>query len=66
MRDTEKQRLRQREKQAHHRKPDAGLDPWTPGSCPELKADAQLLSHPGVPRLFLLFFQGLMEAEYMK
>ena len=29
--------------------PDVGLDPRTPGSCPELKADAQLLSHPGVP-----------------
>ena len=29
--------------------PDAGLDPRTPGSCPELKADAQPLSHPGAP-----------------
>ena len=27
--------------------PDAGLDPRTPGSRPELKADAQPLSHPG-------------------
>ena len=26
-----------------------GLDPWTPGSQPEPKADAQPLSHPGVP-----------------
>ena len=26
-----------------------GLDPGTPGSRPEPKADAQLLSHPGVP-----------------
>ena len=52
MRDTErKQRQRQREeKQAPHREPDAGLDPRTPGSCPGPKADAQLLSHPGVPR----------------
>ena len=25
------------------------LNPGTPGSCPELKADAQLLSHPGFP-----------------
>ena len=30
--------------------PDAGLDPGTPGSLPELKADAQPLSHPGAPR----------------
>ena len=26
-----------------------GLDPETPGSHLELKADAQLLSHPGIP-----------------
>ena len=26
-----------------------GLDPRTPGSQPEPKADAQPLSHPGVP-----------------
>ena len=26
-----------------------GLDSGTPGSRPELKADAQPLSHPGVP-----------------
>ena len=32
---------RQREKQAPCREPDAGLDPGTPGSCPEPKADAQ-------------------------
>ena len=25
------------------------LDPQTPGSCPEPKADAQPPSHPGVP-----------------
>ena len=25
-----------------------GLDPGTPGSCPEPKADAQPLSHPGI------------------
>ena len=29
--------------------PDEGLDPRTPGSCPELTVDAQPLSHPGVP-----------------
>ena len=52
MRDREKQRHRQREKQAPHRKPDAGLNPRTPGSRPEPKADAQPLSHPGAPRNF--------------
>ena len=48
-RERERQRHRQREKQAPCRKPDVGLDSDTPGSCPELKADAQLLSHPSVP-----------------
>ena len=27
-----------------------GLNPRTPGSCPELKGDAQPLSHPGIPK----------------
>ena len=51
MRDTEgeRQRHRQKEKQAPCREPDVGLDPRTAGSHPELKADTQLLSHPGVP-----------------
>ena len=51
MRDThtERQRHRQREKQASFREPDADLDSRTPGSQPELKADAQPLSHPGDP-----------------
>ena len=31
-----------------HREPNVGLDPRTPGSRPEPKADAQPLSHPGV------------------
>ena len=50
MRDRERQR--QREKQAPRREPNVGRDPRTLGSCPELKADAQLLSQqwdPGVP-----------------
>ena len=34
--------------------PDAELDPRTPGSRPEPKADAQPPSHPGVPVCFLL------------
>ena len=49
------QRERQREKQTPCREPDVGLDPRTPGSRPELKADAQLLSHPGVPSLWFWF-----------
>ena len=54
MRDTkrERQRHRQRERQAPCREPDVGLDPGTPGSRPGLKADAQLLSHPGIPIIF--------------
>ena len=49
MRDTE--RYRQREKRAPYKEPDVELDPGTPGSHPGLKADAQPLSHPGVPVL---------------
>ena len=52
MRDRERERgrdIRQREKQAPCRNPNVELNPGTPGSRPEPKADAQLLSHPGVP-----------------
>ena len=51
MREThrERQRHRQWEKQAPCREPNVGLDPGTPGSRPELKADTQLLSRPGAP-----------------
>ena len=51
MRDTEgeRKRLRQREKQAPFREPDVGPDPRTPGTYPEPKAEAQPLSHPGIP-----------------
>ena len=35
---------RQREKQDPCREHDAGLDPGTPGSCPEPKADAQCIA----------------------
>ena len=48
-RERERQRHRQREKQAPCRETDVGHDPGTPGSRLELKADAQPLSHPGVP-----------------
>ena len=41
MRDTDRQRHRQREKQAPFGEPNAGLDPRTPGSHPEPKADTQ-------------------------
>ena len=61
MRDThtERHRHRQREKQAPCRKPDAGPDPRTPGSGPEPKAEAQVLSHPGVPSIKHLKRAGL-------
>ena len=55
MRDTqrERQRHRQREKQDPCREPDVGLDPRTWDPHPELKADAQPLSHPGTPEIGL-------------
>ena len=49
MRDTQREAETQAEGDAGSMQ-DAGLDPGTPGSCPEPKADAQPLSHPGVPR----------------
>ena len=56
MRDTEGERGRDTGRgrsRLHAREPDVGLDPRTPGSCPEPKADAQSVSHPGVPALEL-------------
>ena len=50
MRDTQKEAEIQAEGEAGSlQEPDGGLDPGTPGSHPELKGDAQPLSHPGVP-----------------
>ena len=49
MRDTERQRHMQREKQAHCGEPNAGLIPGPRDQRPEPKADAQPLRHPGVP-----------------
>ena len=51
MRDTERGRERGtgRRCKLHVRSPDVGLNPGTPGSYPDPKADAQPLSHPGVP-----------------
>ena len=57
-RKRERQRHRQKEKRAPRREPDVGLNPGTPGS-PELKADAQPLSHPGVPVRGLYVFWRL-------
>ena len=57
MRDTKRkggQRHMQREK-TPCREPDVGLDPRTPGSHPEPKAGAKLLSHPGIPHAFFFF-----------
>ena len=53
MRDThtERQRHRQREKQAPCKEPDAGLDPETSGSHPGPKVGVKLLSHPGIPKM---------------
>ena len=51
MSDTQRLRRRQREKQAPCREPIVGLDPRSPGSQPGPKADAQLLSHPGIPHI---------------
>ena len=60
MRDThrERQRHRQREKQAPHREPKLG-------SRPEPNADAQLLSHSGVPKKSLLFIKHLSCGRYV-
>ena len=38
------------------KEPDVGLGPWNPGSHPEPKANAQPLSHPGVPK-FIKFLR---------
>ena len=49
----EKKKQRHRQKGAPCGKLDAGLDLRTPGSLPELKADAQPLSHPGPCKIIL-------------
>ena len=66
-REREAQRHRQREKQTPLREPDARLDPRTPGSHLKSKADAQPLSHPGIPRKYFIIHlaakPGLRESE---
>ena len=48
MRDTEREaEAHTREEQVLHREPNRGLDPKTPGSCPEHE-DTQPLRHPGI------------------
>ena len=50
MRDTKKEAETQAEGEAGPMQGAGwGLDPGTPGSRPEPKADAQPLSHPGIP-----------------
>ena len=49
MKDTERQRHRQREKQGPREDPTLGLDLRTPGSHLEPKAAAHPLSHSGIP-----------------
>ena len=61
---TERQRHRQREKQAPCRKPHVGLNPRTPGSHPEQKADTQPLSHPGILK-FLKFIETFSVALHV-
>ena len=46
---TQRERERQREKQAPCREPNMELDPGTLGSRPELKTDAEPLTHPSAP-----------------
>ena len=43
--------------------PNGGLDPRTPGSRPESKADAQLLSHPGAPPGLNFWVQIMLYSE---
>ena len=64
MRDTERQRHRQREKQAPCRKHDVGLDPGTPGAHPEPKAGAPPLSPAGVPKPHLLSMSSVFSSNY--
>ena len=52
--ERERQRHMQGEKQAPCKEPDVGLDPGTPGSHPELEAEAQPLSYPGIPIVIFL------------
>ena len=54
IRNRERDRHRQREKQAPCREPNVGLDPWTPGPHPEPKAGTKPLNHPEIPPELLM------------
>ena len=56
-REREARHRQREEKQAPCKEPDVGLDPGNPGSGSEPKADAQLLSHPGVPIYYFLNYK---------
>ena len=45
------------------KKPNAGLDPRTPGSCPELKADASLMEPPRCP-LGVFFKSSIVDKQH--
>ena len=64
MRDTQRQRHRQREKQPPCGEPDVGLNSRIRGSRPELKADVQLLSYPGAPSQVILKHYLMGEATH--
>ena len=57
-RERERQRHRQREKQGPCKELYVVLDPGTPESHPEPKADTLPLSHPGVPINILLIVEN--------
>ena len=63
MRDTQRQRHWQREKQAPCREPDGGLDPRTLGPRPEPKADAQPLSPPRCPMFPAFEFYRMFQVK---
>ena len=50
----ERQRHRQREKQAPHQGAQCGTRSQAPRTTPELKTDAQPLSHRGIPNVSIL------------
>ena len=61
----ERQRHRQREKQAPQGEPDLGLTPRIPGPHHEPKADTQPLSHPGIPPWCFIFLLQVLFEDYL-
>ena len=63
MRDRERDRDIGRGRSRLHAlgEPDVGLDPGTLGSLPQPEADAQPLSHSGVPFRLVLLMSSLVE-----